>query len=73
MDARDHLKSLSVKLGFLDEEVGDWGPDKVMDHLFPPSAGNGIGFCHEEDFGVGTRAVRRVTKSGVDDFLGFNP
>ena len=50
---RDHLEPLSVKPGFLDKEVGDWGLDVVVDNLLPPSAGDGIGFV-----------VRRILESG---------
>jgi hypothetical protein len=73
IDMRDHFEPLAVKPGFLDEEVGDWGLDVVVDNLLPPSAGDGVGICREEKFGVGTGAEWRTTKSGVDDFLGFNP
>ncbi len=73
IDMRDHLEPLSVKPGFLDEEVGDRGLDVVVDNLLPPSAGDGVGICHEEDLGVGTGAEWRVTKSGINDLLGFNP
>ena len=69
---RDHLESLSVKPGFLDEDVRDWGLDVVVDNLLPPSTGNGIGFHREEDFRVGTGAEWRATKSGIDDFF-VNP
>ena len=65
----DHLEFLSVKPGFLDKEVRDWGLDVVDDNLLPPSAGDGIGFCCEEDLRVGTGAERRVTKSGANDFF----
>jgi hypothetical protein len=73
IDVRNHLEPLSVKPGFLDKEVGDWGLDVVVDNLLPPSAGNGIGVCREEDLGVRTGAEGRVTKSDIDDLLGFNP
>ncbi len=69
----DHLEPLSVKPGFLNEEVGDWGFDLVVENLLPPSAGDGVGVCREEDFGVGTGAEWRATKSDVDDLLGLNP
>ena len=68
---RDHLEPLSVKPGFLNEEVKDWGFDVVVDNLLPPSAGDGIGGCPEEDLVVGTGAEWRATESGVDDLLGL--
>jgi len=73
IDIRNHLEPLSVKPGFLDKEVGDWGLDVVVDNLLPPSAGDSVGICHEEEFGVGTGREWRATKSGIDDLLGFNP
>ncbi len=69
----NHLEPLSAKPGFLDKEVGDWGLDIIVDNLLSPSAANGVGFCCEKDFGAGTGKEWRVTKSGVDDFLGFDP
>jgi len=39
IEMRDHLEPLSVKLGFLDEEVGDGGLDIVVDNLLPPASG----------------------------------
>ena len=71
----DGLKYLSMWaiISNPDEEIRDGGLDVVVDNLLPPSAGDGIGICREEDLGVETGAEWRVTKSGVDDLLGFDP
>jgi hypothetical protein len=54
----DHFESLSVKLGLLDEEIGDWGLDVVVDHLLPLRASDCIVLGSDESFGIGAGRVR---------------
>jgi hypothetical protein len=69
---RNHLKPFAVELRFFNEQIQDRRLDIKIYYFFPPRASNKIVFCREEEFGVGTGAVRGATQTSINDFLGFD-